>query len=370
MSSVAFPLVEQAKQVTDRIDINNALGFTSGIAEFKSPELLGAGSLAMVAAPKGTGDINIVQKYDWTVSNKNRSDIPAIKLEEHKIEGGSIQKQFAFYANGISNATSDFLNGGGAQETRGILDVYDEIFVPNKTGFTYFFPYFAKVSYELTTSQWQQFDSISQSLGQITSGVGKLFGGAGEKLANLVTTGAEAAGALAQTALQFKYPVVGIADRPRIFTAHSERSITIEFPLYNTIRANEWLRNKDFIDLFMSQNLFNKRNFITGLPPCWYKVTIPGIYYSVASCVTNIAVENLGNTRMLQAQGFGANFIVPDAYQVRITLQEMAMPSKNQFEYAKTGMGVVQSSTITSTATVTNAIEAAVLGRTPQGVVS
>jgi hypothetical protein len=112
----------------------------------------------------------------------------------------------------------------------------------------------------------------------------------------------------------------------------------------------------------MSQNLFNKRNFITGLPPCWYKVTIPGIYYSVASCVTNIAVENLGNTRMLQAQGFGTNFIVPDAYQVRITLQEMAMPSKNQFEYAKTGAGVVQSSTEFSGAEVQNSTQAAVLG--------
>jgi hypothetical protein len=362
MSSVAFPLVEQAKQVTDRIDINNALGFTSDIANFDNAN---SGSLAKIASPKGDGNVHIVWDYDWTVSSKSRTDIPYVYLEEHKIEGGSIQKQFAFYASGGAGAAKDYF---AEESARGILEVYDEIFVPNRTNFQYFFPYFAKASYELTTSQWQQFDSISQSVNKIVGGVGKLFGGAGEKIAGLVTSGLDAAAAGAETALQFKYPVVGIADRPRIFTAHSERSITIEFPLYNTLRANEWKRNKDFIQLFMYQNLFNKRNFITGLPPCWYKVTIPGSYYSVASCVTNFVVENLGNTRLMKVGS--KEFVVPDAYQVRITLQEMAMPSKNQFEYGITGIGVVNSSTIASTATVTNASEAAVLGRTPQGVVS
>lgn len=329
-------------QVVNRAD----LGVTSDIAKYVSAN---EGSLAKYAEPIGSGHVDILQKYQWTVSNiLNRNDIPYIELFEHKITGGAIQKQFNFYASGISDTTGDLIGRfiNGAQEPRGVLDVYDEIFVPNSTGFKYTLPYFAKACYELTTNQWQQFDTISQSLNQIVGGVGKLFGKTGEQVASAVTGAVETAGSISQTALQFNYPVVGIADRPRIFTAHNERSITIEFPLYNTLQENEWKRNKDFIQLFMYQNLFNKRNFITGLPPSWYKVKIPGVYYSVASCVTNFTAENLGNVRVMTA--FNKEFIVPDAYQVRITLQEMAMPSKNQFESSITGEGQTQRVTSTS----------------------
>jgi hypothetical protein len=301
------------------------------------------GSLAATAEPKGSGLIDIVKKYPWTLSNKNREDIPYIELIEHKITGGSIQKQFEFYTKGISDASGDLYTKlvEGAQEPQGILQVYDGIFRPDPTKFRYKFPYFAKASYELNTNQWQQFDSVAQSLNQIVGGVGKLFGKKGTEIAGAVNTGMEAAASIAQTALQFNYPVVGIADRPRIFTAHNERSITIEFPLYNTFNSNSWKENCDFIELFMFQNLFNKRNFVTGLPPSWYRVEIPGTYYSVASCVTNFVVENLGNTRIMN-KGYRPR-IVPDAYQVRITLQEMAMPSKNQFQSAITGESRVNS---------------------------
>jgi len=333
--------------VTNAINIEeanrSAIGFTSDIAYFNPAD---EGSLAPIAKPKGDGNVNIVWEYPWTVSKK-RADTPYIHLIEHKIEGGSIQKQFNFYASGAKDTGEDLYNkliGNSSEEARGLLDVYDEIFVPNPTNFNYFFPYFAKASYELTTSQWQQFDSIGQSISNITEGLGKLLGKKAEGIASLVSGGMEAGSALAQTTLQAAYPVVGIADRPRIFTSHSDRSITIEFPLYNTLQENDWKRNKDFISLFMHQNLFNKRNFITGLPPCWYKVKIPGVYYSVASCVTNFVAENLGNIRLMDVGG--KEFLVPDAYQVRITLQEMAMPSKNQFHFAMSGENKVTASIV------------------------
>ena len=357
--SHAFELVNQATRFISNVDSANSMGFTSTELAIFPPA--NDGSLAPIAEPAGSGNVNIVWEYPWTVSYK-KEDTPYIHLIEHKIEGGAIQKQFNFYATGTKDAATDLYDKlTGSEEARGILDVYDEIFVPNPTQFNYFFPYFAKASYELTTSQWQQFDNIGQSLNQITGGLGKLLGKKGEAVAGLISGGIEAGSAIAQTTLQTAYPVVGIADRPRIFTSHSDRSITIEFPLYNTLQENDWKRNKDFISLFMHQNLFNKRNFITGLPPCWYKVKIPGVYYSVASCVTNFVAENLGNIRMMDV-GNGKEFLVPDAYQVRITLQEMAMPSKNQFQFAMSGENKVESSTVFSGADVSNSIQSAVMG--------
>lgn len=355
MSSLAIPAssldrlasaVNRATQITENVRniTASSMGYTSDLAKF---DPAGSGSLAPLASPRGNGNVNIVWEYPWTVSYK-KEDTPYIHLIEHKVEGGSIQKQFNFYASGTTDAATDLYGKiTGSEEARGLLDVYDEIFVPNPTKFNYFFPYFAKASYELTTSQWQQFDNIGQSISNITGGLGKLTGKTGEAVASAISGGIEAGSALAQTALQTAYPVVGIADRPRIFTGHSDRTITIEFPLYNTLQEDDWKRNKDFISLFMHQNLFNKRNFITGLPPCWYKVKIPGVYYSVASCVTNFVAENLGNIRLMKVGG--KEFLVPDAYQVRITLQEMAMPSKNQFQFAMTGENKVTASVAAQT---------------------
>ena len=121
-------------------------------------------------------------------------------------------------------------------------------------------------------------------------------------------------------------------DRPRIFTAHSERAVTIEFPLYNTADSADWIKNRDFYYRFASQNLFAKRDFITGLPPAFYRVYVPGQYFSFASCVTNINITNLGNIRT-----FDDSYIIPDAFQVSITLSEMLMPSLNQFQALVTG---------------------------------
>ena len=132
-------------------------------------------------------------------------------------------------------------------------------------------------------------------------------------------------------ALKLSSPVVGAVDRPSQFKEHSERSITIEFPLYNTIKPQDWTKNRDFWYIFASQNLFLKRDFVTGLPPVFYRIFIPGQYYCHAACVTKFEVTNLGNIRAYE------DYLVPDAYQVSITLQEMLMPSLNQFQAVITG---------------------------------
>jgi len=234
-------------------------------------------------------DGNIVKRYPWTLSNiQNRDDIPAIKLVEHKVDESSIKRQIQFYVSGVSGTVQDLVGRGS--DSAASISVYDEIFPKNPTGFQYVFPYFTKNQFELNTPSWQQFDSIGQSAGQISSGVQSLVGGTKSvvgKAMELVSKGVEAGAALGNFALQTQYPVTGIADRPRMFTSHGERSITIQFPLYNTISlpdTNElaWVKNFKFLKTFMSQNLFNKRNFITGLPPKFYEVMVKNQYYSTA----------------------------------------------------------------------------------------
>jgi hypothetical protein len=191
---------------------------------------------------------------------------------------------------------------------------------------------------ELTTSQWEQVDNAGEALRGLGSGASKFFknfGKKGKAIGEFLDKGvgvAEGVEAGYEAGLKAQYPVVGVFDRPRVFTSHTERAVTVEFPLYNTKNAWDWTKNRDLIYKLMTQNLYNKRDYITGSPPVFYRVFVPGQYFSFASCVTNFKVENLGNTRM----EYGS-FIVPDAYQVSITLQEMVMPSLNQFQAVTTG---------------------------------
>lgn len=317
----------------------------------------------------GTGAIDVVKDYPWTLSkHKDRDDIPQIILHEHRNDESAILRQIAFYGTGAIGQALNFDWGslaynvgnlatfGGvgfldsvfgvsklieswksATSSGDLLTVYDEIFPDRPTGNTYYFPYFTKGFMELSSPQWEQLDDIGASINNMMQGAADLTMALGKgldsntlqnaaQLTDWVRQGGIMAKEAAMTGMKFAYPVVGIFDRPRIFASHNEREVTIEFPLYNTIDSGHWEGNRDLIYMLMTQFLYLKNSYITGYPPCYYRVFVPGQYFSFASCVTDFRVTNLGNIRRI-----GANN-VPDAYQISLTLKEMVIPSRNQFE--------------------------------------
>jgi hypothetical protein len=222
------------------------------------------------------------------------------------------------------------------------LDVYDEIFPDSPTSLKYIFPYFTKAYMTLDSAPWEQVDKISKTAGEATTGLKEVVGSFSDKLGAAIgglQNAASLVASIGQTAMSLQYPLVGANDRPRVFSSHSERSVTIEFPLYNTIHETDWIKNRLLLQVLMSQNLFIKRDYMTGLPPVFYRVLVPGQYFSFASSVTKIDVQNLGNIRMMyegKDKGLGKGVAVPDAWQVSITLSELTMPSLNQYQAAIT----------------------------------
>lgn len=295
------------------------------------------------------GTIDIVRGYPWTPSLKsNRNDIPEIILHEHRNNESAIKRNVMFYANGLGGLSFDivrnitgFISGSippsNTTGSRNLLDVYKEIFPDNPTGNIYYLPYFTKSYMELNSPPWEQLDDIGTTIDQLTKSGSELADfalGTGteiQKKADALRSAGGAAKELAMTALRWAYPIVGVYDRPRIFSSHDERTVTIQFPLYNTLEPNDWIKNRNFIYKLMVQSLYTKSSFITGYPPVFYRVLVPGQYFSFASCITNFSVDNLGNIRKL----YGYN--VPDAFQVSITLREMCMPSSNQFRAMASG---------------------------------
>lgn len=292
----------------------------------------GEGFLARQLTPKdkGTkyeaGQINVVKDYPWTLSKVDSSTIPYVRLIEYYTNESMVKKALqAFGAQAVDTLRNIIPGTSPAGKQAGTLGVYNEIFdKSDPTDFSYWLPYFNKTSFELSTPNWQAIDGIGESIKKVAGAIP----GADQIVGPLV----DFAKAASTASLAVQYAGVGIFDRPRLFAGHNERQVTVSFPLYNTKNAGDWTKNRDLIYLLMSQNQYNKRDYITGIPPVFYDVYIPGQYYCYAASITNIQVENLGNVRMIDNE-----FIVPDAYQINLTLSEMTMPSKNQFEAVTNG---------------------------------
>lgn len=308
------------------------------------------GGLAYTLKPLGGAKkqiIDVRRDYQWTLSSKKDwqqyEEVPYVHIKEYKIVDGSIKRQLAFYMqlvpDIVGRVAGGLTMGNKLANMASIsydesLDVYTDIWPKdNATGFEYIFPYFQKTGMELRTQSWTSMGTLGDSIKNIAEGGAKVLGGAGAKaMADIAGKGLDLLEAGSSAIMNWNYPTVNVTDRPKVFMGHDDRSIKINFTLYNTVDPDDWQDNRSLAYLLMSQNLFNKRDLTTGVPPVFYDVFIPGQYFSYASCLTDLTVDYLGNQRLM----FG-EYIVPDAYEISMTLTELVKPSKNQFEAVQSG---------------------------------
>jgi hypothetical protein len=282
----------------------------------------GGGGLAKLYKPSGGkyGYVNVLKDYEWSLSPSYiRDTAPAVILKEFEVNESAIKRQLFFYGAGVTGQT-------GGDTPGGILSPYAELFPKDKpTGFVYQFPYLTDINFQLNTPQWQSLDTLEQGQ-KFASSVAGVVGGQGAAATTEAILGA--AGGAYMGVQAMSYPKIGIMDRPKLWQSHDFRTTEIRFPLFNTHTLNVWQRNRDLCWLLINQNLYNKRDFITSVPPVFYELYVPGQHYSIASCVTNITITNRGNMRrMVGSDEMESN--VPDVYDVQITLTDMVMPSKN-----------------------------------------
>jgi hypothetical protein len=266
---------------------------------------------------KVTGEkFNVVDEYRWTLSKKN-DETPYVTLIEYEVNESTIATQLGYYQKATKNLLSD-----------DPMSPYEGLFPRTSTGNTFKMPYFSDVNFEINTPVWQSLDTLQEGA-NVVKGVAGFVGG--EKVANAVGGLISGGAAIGGAVLTSLYPKVGIMDRPRLWQNHEFRTISIKFPLFNTVDPDDWKKNHWLCWALVNNNLFIKRNFITSIPPVYYEVKIPGQHYSYASCVTNLVIYNRGNMRML-TNDRGKKVVVPDAYEVNMTLTDMVMPSRNLFQ--------------------------------------
>jgi hypothetical protein len=317
---------------------NDDSTYTSSVFKAVSPSTgTDTGGLSKFLEPSSDGGgIDVINNYRWTLTDpKGRTETPPAILTEYRVLQSALANSARYYATGIVQQGNNALNsaantiGLGSQAGSGTaaqgqgtgseyldkMTGYAGLFdYNNPTGFWYNFPYFSDVANEVTSS-WTSLDILEKvkvAIGAVSPGVADVV----QKATDVFMFAQEA-----------KYPRVGIMDRPKLWQESSFRNINIKFPLFNTVNTNDVKKNWDLCFLLLYQNMFNKKDFITAIPPVFYTVYIPGQFFSIAMYVSDLKIYNRGNIRLLDVGGRTRN--VPDVYEIDMTLTDMIMPSQN-----------------------------------------
>lgn len=271
------------------------------------------GGLADFLVPLNSGAVDVLNDYRWTLTDKKgRGETPKAILTEWRLLQSSLINSSRYYTAGLSQQVVSSKNGY-LKDMKGYAGLFD---FENPSGFWYSLPYFNDTANEVSNT-WTTLDILEKAknaLNILSPGVG-----------GAVELGAGVAG----LAYEANYPRVGIMDRPKLWESSGFRSINIKFPLYNTVEFSDIKKNWDLCYLLMYQNMFNKRDFITAIPPVFYTVYIPGQFFTIAAYVSDLKIYNRGNIRALDIDGTGKKRNIPDVYEIDITLTDMIMPSQN-----------------------------------------
>ena len=315
-------------------DLKSETGLFIG-GESKLSPLQGQMSLASLFKPGSQGGmIDVVSNFPWTLSPTwTKKEAPYAILKEFEVNEGRVLASSLRFARDVGRSVAGQLGslvGGGQFDS---LEAYHWLFPKDKpTGFRYQLPFFSDVNFSVRSDPWADADNLKQIGEGVKNAANAAFDGFGDwldrKAGQITDYGKAGLGILGG------YPITSPTDKPKMWQSHSPRTFEIKFPLFNTVGPDDWKLNRDLCVLLVNQNLYNKRDYVTSLPPVFYEVLIPGQHYSYAACVTDITIYNRGNMRVMAVEGGNgkAPAVVPDAYEVSISLTDLTLPSKNLFQ--------------------------------------
>ena len=209
-----------------------------------------------------------------------------------------------------------------------VLFPYQRLYILAPTGFNYKLPY-------LNTSVLNQRGQFSEGGAQnITADLTKLVGAgteAAEYLGGTLRLLQQAGSAKIERAKSYDYPSEG-------------DPIEVVFPLYNTHPAtyDDICNNFKLVLLLLYQNLPLRQDKIIVEPPVVYDIQMPGNRREPYCFISSLTINYKGSTRMMNLDTKGISYthegikipsvieaIVPDAYEIRMTLQPMIAQTKN-----------------------------------------
>lgn len=319
-------------------------------------------------------------KYSFGVSKSNIGEIAkvipdGVKNPLYNFLTGAKQTETGKNITKFSNSVEAKINQAGFfNDENNIFDnnpylkPYQNLYITEPTGWQFILPYFENYNNA-------QQNTFAEDSSQSTVGILKM--------------GAEALGKVSDITAALRSPTqVTFVEKTKFYNYSTEGDeISVMFPLINTGSATfeDVVKNWEFLFLLLYNNKPSRRNVSVVDPPVIYTVEIPGIKFFPFAYISSILIEFQGARRELSfsldtvdslsvdkvtenlssqlrldkgnnnlVRGFSNNTtlrnittIIPDAYQVRITLKSLVPDSKNFMYTVLNKDPVVSASTLT-----------------------
>ena len=333
--------------------------------------------------PVQTGiPIDVVNDFKWTKTSRNsegRKNTPAVELEEFEVvvpaffsnlnvvqqiltttAGGAAASltelsELAGIPESVSSVVSDSVNSvkanldelakgafnvfGAENEAMNkehpmptYLKAYENLYGVKRTNFKYSLPYLEN-----------KYKSVENSWGGGEDSLSKMMG---DKASQFIT----------DDVFKKISPGVGIDYSKSFGYGTTGPSHTISFFLDNTkdseysgdVFEGAMLRragkrrtissyetNFRFIYLLIYQNLPNRINKVTYVPPVIYKAKLPGVFSYRWSYLNNVTVDMIGVRRTKTIHDFvdgkPSQVVIPEGYQVNLTIQSLVPETQNLY---------------------------------------
>jgi hypothetical protein len=345
-----------------------------------------------------SGTWNVHDEYNWALNLGNKDDIrkyiPVIEMKEYNLTSSSQLNAFKLFLSqtqnqlDIAGISRTGLVGTTTTSTANIATFIAEKLIPNKgavdaylgpeggdvqpggfsnsnpyyglyqgkeTGNEYHLPYLNPQNMTSNLGTWKGIDgseiakgisSAAGTAGGLGIGLGQ-FGVASieefqklglglEAISNVASVGANLAG------------TPGISKETiKAYTPNETGdAITTTFYLFNTENVADIGKNWKFLYTLTYQNLPDRRSLSRMDPPCIYDVTVPGFKRFPVAVISNLKVDNVGTTRLVDittgemtstagAKNANVNVkIIPEAYKVTLTIQSLLTNTRNLFKYS------------------------------------
>jgi hypothetical protein len=310
-------------------------GFSSGIniafaeneyfsAKSEQLNFLGINSTPYTVLKPKTSVINVHGDMYWS-NLGDKSEVPEVFVIEKQLEYGAWAAQLASILQQGGQLGGQILQQGGN------VDSFVQLYAAKETGFYYNLPWLLKGGDSIRSieNQWSKVKGIGETLMEMAPSTKGSIG-------DIIGAGIGAAiGAFT--------PGFGFEETYQYNTT-TPQTLTISFPLYNTIDVKSALRHFNFVNLFTFQNLKTRTSLMSYIPPKIYTVdaySLGGVYMA-AAYVSNFKVDSIGTTRKITEWGLWGNagVIIPEAYKVTITFTDLLSQSSNVFAGALGGTKV------------------------------
>ena len=211
-----------------------------------------------------------------------------------------------------------------------VLFPYQKLYIVGPTGFTYKLPFLSNTVLNTINS----FSGANnENVAGILTGIVDKLPSVAETILGTFKVLAQAGSARIERTKYYQYPTEG-------------QPIEVTLPLYNTRPATygDICNNFKLVLLLLYQNLPLRQDKVIIEPPVLYDVTIPGNRREPYCYVSSLVINHRGSTRMMEINLAGVSnsgggndvklpdtikTIIPDMYEIKLTLQPMVASSKN-----------------------------------------